>query len=140
VTRTKQHNIQCLAKTKAGKPCQAAATSGGLCFFHANPRLASKLGRKGGSRRKKIIPTQPLAALGPFDSITALRELNYRLIQEVYAGELDPQRAKGIAALLTLQTRLIDFEGLENRLEMLEAFHEESKRFLQDAPRHSREN
>ncbi|MGO8807844.1 MAG: DUF5763 domain-containing protein [Candidatus Sulfotelmatobacter sp.] len=27
----------CQALTKSGKPCQAAATSGGLCFFHANP-------------------------------------------------------------------------------------------------------
>jgi hypothetical protein len=114
--------------------------AGGLCHFHANPRLVSELGRKGGSRKKHAGPTESAAPLPKLDSLPALREVNYRLIQEVYAGELDPQRAKGIAALLNLQTRLIDFEGLENRVEMLEASHEKSKRFLGDAPRHSREN
>jgi len=37
----------CRAKTKNGKPCQAAATEGGLCFFHANPKKASELGQIG---------------------------------------------------------------------------------------------
>ena len=140
MSKNMQKKARCQAKTKAGKPCPTAPMAGGLCHFHANPRLASELGRKGGSRNRHTTPAEPVAPLPKLDSLTGLREVNYRLIQEVYAGELDPQRAKGIAALLSLQTRLIDFEGLENRVEMLEASHEESKGFLQDAPRHSRQN
>jgi len=41
----KQNGSRCKARTKAGKPCRAAATAGGLCFFHANPEKASELGR-----------------------------------------------------------------------------------------------
>lgn len=42
-------NPRCKALTKSGKPCRAAATAGGLCFFHANPnkRLSwAELGEK----------------------------------------------------------------------------------------------
>ena len=40
----------CKAKTKKGSPCRAAATEGGLCFFHANPNKAAELGRVGVER------------------------------------------------------------------------------------------
>lgn len=39
---------RCKAQAKSGKRCGAAATAGGLCFFHANPNKASELGRIGG--------------------------------------------------------------------------------------------
>jgi hypothetical protein len=44
---TKDRDHQCKAKTKARQRCRAAATAGGLCFFHANPDKASELGREG---------------------------------------------------------------------------------------------
>jgi len=43
---------RCGAKTKEGKPCRAAATEGGLCFFHANPNKAAELGRVGGRKSR----------------------------------------------------------------------------------------
>lgn len=33
----------CKAVTKAGKPCRAAATQSGCCYFHANPAKAAEL-------------------------------------------------------------------------------------------------
>jgi len=44
-------NLRCQGQTKAGKPCRAAATSGGLCYFHANPNKAAELGRIGGRNK-----------------------------------------------------------------------------------------
>jgi hypothetical protein len=44
----KNLNSRCNARAKSGKPCGAAATPGGLCFFHANSKKASELGRIGG--------------------------------------------------------------------------------------------
>ena len=34
---------RCKGQNKRGEPCGAAATTGGLCFFHANPNKASEL-------------------------------------------------------------------------------------------------
>jgi hypothetical protein len=48
----KNLNSHCGALAKTVKPCQAAATAGGLCYFHANPKKASKLGRVGGRRKR----------------------------------------------------------------------------------------
>jgi uncharacterized protein DUF5763 len=56
---------RCKAKTKSGKPCRAAATAGGLCYFHANPDKASELGRIGGrsNRHSASEAADPLPAL-----------------------------------------------------------------------------
>jgi len=41
--------------TNAGKPCRAAATEGGPCFFHGNPQKAAELGRIGGRKKYRTI-------------------------------------------------------------------------------------
>lgn len=83
---------RCKALTKKGKPCPAAATAGGLCFFHSNPNKASELGRIGGRRKRPIVPenAEPLPAL---DSMVAVRDVVDRLIADVYAGKLNPKIA-----------------------------------------------
>ena len=40
----------CKGKTKTGAACRAAAGSGGLCFFHANPDSVRTLGQLGGGK------------------------------------------------------------------------------------------
>jgi hypothetical protein len=47
---------RCKALTTQGKPCRAAATEGGLCFFHANPNKAVELGRIGGKQEEWYSP------------------------------------------------------------------------------------
>ena len=100
---------RCPAQTKLGKPCCAPPTQGGLCYFHANPKKASELGRKGGSSRKRQLPLEesvvPLPAL---NNLIDVGELTDRLIEEVYKGQLDPQSARGIRDLLGLKVRLLE--------------------------------
>jgi hypothetical protein len=43
----------CKATTKAGKPCQAPAVEGGLCFCHAHPEKLAELGRRGGIKNRR---------------------------------------------------------------------------------------
>jgi hypothetical protein len=75
----------CKARAKSGKPCRAAATAGGLCFFHANPNNASELGRIGG--RSKRHPAAEIAdPLPVLNSAIAVRDTLARLIADVYAG------------------------------------------------------
>ena len=76
---------RCKTKTKSGKPCRAAATAGGLCFFHANPDKASELGRIGGrsKRRAAGVNTDPLPTL---DNALLVRGTVDRLIADVDAG------------------------------------------------------
>src|ERR1700692_1279064 len=96
---TMRTQTRCQGRTKAGKICRAAATNGGLCFFHANPNKASELGRIGG-RMNRNTPIANAEPLPPLDSATAVRETLNRLINDVYSGKVDPKIASGLAPLL----------------------------------------
>ena len=115
----KNSNPRCKARAKSGKPCQAAATAGGLCFFHANPNKASELGRIGGRSKRHSVAesTDPLPRL---ETATAVRDAVAQLIVDVYAGKLNPRVAAGLAPLLNLQMRAIETTDLERRLAKLE--------------------
>ena len=112
---TKNQDHQCKATTKSGKPCQAAATPGGLCFFHANPNKASELGRKGGRSNRPAASENP-DLLPSLDNAIAVRDTVARLIADVYAGKLDPRIAAGLAPLMNLQLRAISITDLERRI------------------------
>ena len=123
---TKGRKSRCKARTKAGKPCQAAATTGGLCFFHANPNKASELGRIGGrSKRHSVADGADL--LPKLDTARAVRDTVARLIEDVYAGRLHPRVAGGLAPLLNLQMRAIETTDLEWRLTKLEKLSAEAE-------------
>ncbi len=78
---------RCKAQAKNSKPCRAAATAGGLCFFHANPNKASELGRIGGRGNRRVTGenADPLPTL---DNAMAVRDTVARLIagREVRGG------------------------------------------------------
>ena len=116
---SKNRDSRCKAQTKGGRPCQAAATAGGLCFFHANPNKASELGRIGG-RRKSRLPEEIIDPLPKLDKVTAVQDAVEKLISEVYAGKLHPRVAAGLAPLLNLQLRALEATDLERRLEKVE--------------------
>jgi len=115
----KNSNPRCKARTKSGKLCQAAATAGGLCFFHANPNKASELGRIGG-RSKRPSASETADPLPKLETATAVRDAVAQLIVDVYAGKLHPRVAAGLAPLLNLQMRAIETTDLERRLAKLE--------------------
>jgi hypothetical protein len=115
----KNFDPRCKSLTKKGKPCRAAATKGGLCFFHANPNKASELGRIGG-RRKRYSIGENADPLPTLDSAVAVRETVARLITDTYAGKLHPRMAAGLAPLLSLQLRVIETTELEQRMVRIE--------------------
>jgi hypothetical protein len=110
---------RCKSRTKAGKPCGAAATAGGLCFFHANPNKAAELGRIGGRNNRHAAAGggDPLPTL---DNAVALRDTAARLIADVIAGKVHPRIAAGLAPLMNLQLHAIKTADLEQRLAKLE--------------------
>src|SRR5271156_5023118 len=115
----KNSNSRCKSKTKSGKPCQAAATAGGLCFFHANPNKASELGRIGG-RSKRHEGGENADPLPTLDNVIAVRDTVAQLIAEVYAGKMNPRVAANLAPLLNLQLRAIETTDFERRLARVE--------------------
>ncbi|MGD0215513.1 MAG: hypothetical protein ABSB87_20010 [Terriglobales bacterium] len=120
-TNHKAH--RCKGETKSGKPCGAAATAGGLCFFHANPDKASELGRVGGRKNRHVTGevSDPLPTL---DNAIAVRDTVGRLIADVYDGRIQPRLAAGLAPLLNLQLRAIEMTeigDLKRRIAKLEA-------------------
>jgi len=119
---------RCKGKTKAGKPCGAAATAGGLCFFHANPDKASALGRIGG-RSNRHASGESADPLPTLDNVIAVRDTVARLIADVYAGKVHPRIAAGLAPLLSLQMRAIEITeiaNLERRVAELEKLSAEA--------------
>jgi len=113
-------NLRCQGQTKSGKPCRAAATSGGLCFFHANPNKASELGRIGGRRNRRAGATEAVDPLPKLDKVTAVQDAVEKLISEVYAGKLHPRVAAGLAPLLNLQLRALEATDLDRRIAKVE--------------------
>jgi hypothetical protein len=116
---SKNRDSRCKARAKTGKPCQAAATAGGLCFFHANPRKASELGRIGG-KNKRSTETPSVDPLPKLDKASAVQEAVDRLVADVYSGKLQPRVASGLASLLSLQLRAIETTNLERRIAKVE--------------------
>jgi hypothetical protein len=116
---TKNPTSKCQSQTKSGKPCRAAATSGGLCYFHANPNKAAELGRIGGSKKSRL-PAEFIDPLPKLDNVTAVQDAVEKLISDVYTGKLHPRVAAGLAPLLNLQLRALEATELERRLAKVE--------------------
>jgi hypothetical protein len=111
---------RCNGKTKSGKACRAAATAGGLCFFHGNPKMASELGREGGRKNRHVFPVNSVP-LPPLESAVGIRETVTRLAAEVYAGIIDPKTASALVSLLNIQLRAIETEDMEKRIALLQS-------------------
>lgn len=126
---TRNSDSRCKAQTKKGKPCQAAATAGGLCFFHGNPHKASEPGRIGGRKNRStaIEASDPLPRV---ESAIALKDALAQLIADLCAGKLQPKIAGALAPLLSLQFRAIEttaIRDLEQRIGELEKLVAETR-------------
>jgi hypothetical protein len=100
MTPMKSSSSRCKANTKGGRPCRAAATEGGLCFFHANPNKAAEFGRIGG-RKNGHDRSEVKTSLPALDTTVEVKETVTRLIEDLYSGKLHPRVASGLASLLT---------------------------------------
>jgi|SRR5215469_608836 len=131
---------RCKARTKAGKPCEAAPTAGGLCFFHGNPNKAVELGRKGG-RRKHFSSSENPDPLPKLNTMLDVHDAAARLFMEVLNGQVQPRVAAVAAQLLSVQLRAMGMktDELLARLEKGATDREpvgasEEKLTLQDPP------
>ena len=104
---SKKQDSRCQGQNKAGRPCGAAATSGGLCFFHSSPNKAVELGRIGGSKKSRP-PAEATESPPKLDKAIAVRDAVEKLIADVLAGKLHPRIAAGLAPLLSLQLRVLE--------------------------------
>ena len=107
----------CKGKTKTGAPCRAPAGSGGLCFLHANPNAAQKLGRIGGLKNRRLpvdleVPDNPSAA--------DIWKMNGQAMKLLLAGELGAREASAFSQLSNSMSRVIPIAELENRIAILE--------------------
>ena|SRR3974390_141723 len=116
----------CRGTTKDGKQCRAAATEGGLCFFHANPKKASELGRMGGRKNRR--PASEIEPLPAFDSPSKISAFLDRVISELYTGHLRPAVAATLGPLLNARLRAFELIDMEQRLQELEHQLAESER------------
>jgi hypothetical protein len=116
----KTPDSRCQGQTKTGKPCRAAATASGLCYFHANPNKASELGRIGGQKRKSNPAAESSEPLPTVDNAIAVRNLIAQLIAEVHSGKMHPKIIAGLAPLMNLQLRAIETSNLELQLAEVE--------------------
>ena len=103
----------CMGKTITGADCRAAAGESGLCFFHAHPEAAKKLGRLGGQKNRRSLAVD----LHVPDTIDAheLSKLNVQVMRMLLSGELPPREAMAFVQLSNSHLRLIQSEDLEAR-------------------------
>lgn len=121
----KNPDSRCSALAKTGKRCRAAATAGGLCYFHANPKMAAELGRIGG-RAKRFSAPENSDPLPKLETAIAVRDVVAQLITDVHTGKMNSRTAANLAPLLNLQLRAIETTDLEQRLAKLEKLSAEA--------------
>ncbi len=109
---------RCQSLTKFNKPCRAAPTAGGLCYFHANPNKASELGRIGG-RKRNGKPLQRLDPSPTLDSPKSLGDFLSQITMDTYEGRLDPRIAEALAPLLRLRAQILDTAVFDRALQEL---------------------
>lgn len=98
--------------------------------FIGNPKKASELGRIGGSRTKRILPTKVVGALPELKTAKDVQEVNARLLSEMYSGNLDPRVVNVAARQLDLSLRAIQGIELEEEIASFKRQVEDLKKEL----------
>lgn len=110
--------MNCKATTKSGLPCRAAAGPNGLCFLHAHPGQAKRLGQIGGLKNRRPLPVDIVIPENP--TLSDLSSINTQTMRFVLSGDLEPPVAKALLQLVTLQIQIVDDLQVEARLTAVE--------------------
>lgn len=110
---------RCKALAKSGKPCGAAPTPTGLCFFHGNPNKASELGRIGGKRNRRPKGKNAHPVLKLDGAASALDRLE-SLYHGVETGSIRPPVANVLIKLTDLQVRVLEKTVIEDQIAKLQ--------------------
>jgi general stress protein YciG len=111
---------KCRAETRAGRPCAAPAVRGGIyCALHNDPQRAAELGRKGGTRGRKVYESAEREVSAPHNA-RDVKNLLAEVMAEIRAGKMDPKLGTTLGYLGTSLLKAIETSDLEERLERLE--------------------
>ena len=103
----KKRAAQCRAIARSGKPCRAAPTDSGLCFFHRYPNKAKELGSIGGMRNRHRIAWTTDALPSPDGGTSAVDSLDW-IYDQVRTGAMAPKTATSLVQVITARERIMD--------------------------------
>ena len=127
LNRQTSANGKCQAKTKAGRQCAAPAVRGtALCALHADPDRAAELGRKGGTRNRKVYDADARTVSVP-ESARDVKQMLAETMADIRAGRMDPKLGSTLGYLGTALLRAFEVAEFEQRLERLEQKNELGK-------------
>ena len=113
-------NGKCRAATKAGRQCAAPAVRGGIyCALHNDPDRAAQLGRKGGTKNRKVYEGNE-REIPPPQNACDVKNLLAEAMAEIRAGRMDPKLGTTLGYLGTSLLKAIETSDIEERLEKLE--------------------
>jgi hypothetical protein len=116
---SKERDACCRAIAKGGRPCRAAATASGLCFFHGNPNKAVELGSIGGKRNRRPSTWDP-DPLPPLDNTrSAVDDLN-RIYDGVISGTITPKIATTLVQLINAKERMTEKMVIERQIAQMQ--------------------
>lgn len=105
----------CRAIARSGKPCRAAATGSGSCFFHTYPSKAAELGSIGGKRnRRPSVGSADL--LPPMDSAKPIVEKLDWIYDGGRTGAMSPKVATTLLHVITARERITDKMVVERQM------------------------
>ena len=111
---------QCVAITKSGKQCRAAAVTGSpLCAIHADPGRAAELGRLGGRKNRHYVETADIQIPAP-ESPADVEKMLAQAAVDLLAGKLDPKRAHALTYIGHTLLKAMAGAELDQRLSRLE--------------------
>lgn len=111
----KKRDAHCKAIALSGKPCRAASTDSGFCFFHGHPNKAAELGSIGGKRNRR--PSAGSAdPLPPVDSATSAADNLDRIYEGVRTGAIAPRAATILMQVTIAKKRITDKMVIEREM------------------------
>lgn len=111
----KKRDTRCKAIAKSGKPCRAAATKSGLCFFHGDPNKAAELGSIGGKRNRRL-SARSADPLPPLDSAKAIEDNLNWIYDGVRTGNIEPKVANTLLQVISAKERITDKMVIERQM------------------------
>jgi hypothetical protein len=103
----KKRAARCRAIARSGRPCRAAPTDNGLCFFHRYPNKAKELGSIGG-RRNRRPSAWTTDALPRLDAGTSAVDSLDWIYDQVRTGAMAPKTATSLVQVITAKERIAD--------------------------------
>jgi len=113
----KKRDAHCKAIALSGKPCRAAPTDSGFCFFHSDPNKAAELGSIGGKRNRR--PSAFSADPSLYSTTSSVDNLD-RIYEGVLTGAIAPKIATIAVRVIMAKKRITDKMVIEREMAELQ--------------------